>query len=136
MIITCRLKEIRNLGNFNSSQYEMEVQDNVRFGETESQAYERLYGFLNTKMNTHLLNLGNSIDIGLFRSEFISLLHYFDTKLLKEELNKTLEGNNYHLKNIKEYQIADIVKMKSIVRKLILDIENREELCEDEEVVE
>jgi len=85
-------------------------------------------------MNTYLLKLGNSVDVGLFRSELKKLLQYFTTDPLKKEhVCKVLKENNYDLMNFNDYQIADIVKMKNIVRKLIIDMETKEEF-EDEDI--
>jgi len=39
-----------NLGNFQSLRIDLEVQDNKREGETTSEAFERVYAFVETKL--------------------------------------------------------------------------------------
>jgi hypothetical protein len=51
-----------NLGNFQSLRIDLEVQDNKRDGETTSEAFERVYAFVEAKLTEKVSEAKSEVD--------------------------------------------------------------------------
>jgi hypothetical protein len=51
-----------NLGNFQSLRIDLEVQDNKREGETTSEAFERVYSFVEAKLTEKVNEAKSEVD--------------------------------------------------------------------------
>lgn len=51
-----------NLGNFQSLRIDLEVQDNKRDGETTSEAFERVYAFVEAKLTEKVNEAKSEVD--------------------------------------------------------------------------
>jgi hypothetical protein len=51
-----------NLGNFQSLRIDLEVQDNKREGETTSEAFERVYAFVEAKLTEKVNEAKSEVD--------------------------------------------------------------------------
>jgi hypothetical protein len=51
-----------NLGNFQSLRIDLEVQDNRREGETTSEAFERVYSFVEAKLTEKVNEAKSEVD--------------------------------------------------------------------------
>jgi hypothetical protein len=51
-----------NLGNFQSLRIDLEVQDNKREGETTSEAFERVYAFVEAKLTEKVSEAKSEVD--------------------------------------------------------------------------